>query len=87
MTTERYLAAASLSPGGLLVTGGLDATNTRLSSTEVLTPDGWVAGPSLPVAVTYHCQVSVGDTVYVSGMSGYQVCYIIIINIYRWLHW
>ena len=70
LITRRYYAAASMSPAGILVTGGVDASGTLLSSTEVLTGEGWVAGPDIPVAVWRHCQVSVGSRVYVSGRVG-----------------
>ena len=70
LITGRYIAGASMSPAGILVTGGEDASGTPLSSTEVLTGEGWVAGPDMPVAVAEHCQVSVGSRVYVAGRAG-----------------
>ena len=77
-----------MSPAGIIITGGYDASDTRLRSTEVLTGEGWLAGPDMPVAVASHCQVSVGSRVYVSGRAGVlSIISINIINIYRWLHW
>ena len=76
-----------MSPAGIIITGGKDASGTRLSSTEVLTGEGWVAGPDMPVTVSKHCQVSVGSRVYVSGRAGVlSIISINIINIYRWCH-
>ena len=71
MRTERGNAGASMYKDGLLVTGGRDASRTYLKSTEVLTSEGWVAGPDLPVAVDNHCQVTVGSMVYDAGKADY----------------
>ena len=77
-----------MSPAGIIITGGYDASYTLLSSTEVLTGEGWVAGPDMLVAVSGHCQVSMGSRVYVSGRAGVlSIISINIINNYRWLHW
>jgi hypothetical protein len=59
-----------MSPAGIIITGGVDSSGTRLSSTEKLTGEGWVAGPDMPVAVRSHCQVSVGSRVYLTGRAG-----------------
>ena len=60
---------------GWLVTGGYAGGKTRLSSTEVLTPEGWVAGPAMELGVSGHCQVTVGDTVYLAGKGARRVLY------------
>jgi hypothetical protein len=84
--TERAGAGASMSPAGIIITGGDDASYTTLSSTEVMTGEGWVAGPDMPVAVRRHCQVTVGSRVYVAGRTGVlSIISINIINMYRWL--
>ena len=70
LTTGRYAAAASMTGVGWMVSGGKDAAGTRLSSTEVLTAEGWVPGPPLPEPLSGHCQVTLGDTVIVAGMAG-----------------
>ena len=67
LTTGRAWAAGSMTREGWLVTGGMSADGTILSTTEVLTPEGWIRGPPMPVAVYDHCQVTVGDRVYVAG--------------------
>ena len=57
---------------GWMVTAGVDwvdATNTILSSTEVLTADGWVPGPPLPEPLSSHCQVTLGEKTIVAGMA------------------
>ena len=87
MTTERAYAAASLSPTGVLVSGGMDNTLTRLSTTEVLTPEGWIVGPSLPIAVAGHCQVTVGSTVILAGNNNHnnlmqRVCHSCMLSYY-----
>jgi len=59
-------AAASMTPGGLMVTGGY-GKGGYLSSTEIFKENVWVTGPSLPVGVEGHCQVQIGDHVIVVG--------------------
>jgi len=56
----RNHAAASIDHlGRLVVTGGENAFNDNLATTEVLEPTGeWVAGVSLPSPRKEHCQVS-----------------------------
>ena len=68
LVTGRVLAGASMSPAGLLLTGGW-APGTFLSSTEVLKPDGWEAGPDMLVGLNDHCQVTVGSRLYVAGRA------------------
>ena len=63
LNTKRVYAAASLSPLGLMVTGGWSQ-----SSTEVLTPTGWIPGPALPEPVSGHCQLSIGSLVIIIGI-------------------
>ena len=67
MQQERYLAAASMTDDGLLVTGG-SGSGVYLSSTEYLTSGQWVSGPDLPVTMVNHCQVTTqGGGVIVTG--------------------
>ena len=73
LLSARDAAAGSMTRRGWLVTGGWSADYTRLSSTEVLTPEGWVAGPTMELAVSRHCQVTVGDTVYLAGKGARRV--------------
>ena len=61
---------------GWMVTGGYDGTTTRLSSTEILTADGWVPGPPLPEPLSDHCQVTLGEKTIVAGMAGLLMGYI-----------
>jgi len=61
-------AAASSVDGSLIITGGNDDTGNRLASTMIYTEDvGWEDFTPLPVAIYLHCQVSVGDSVYIIG--------------------
>merc|ERR1719312_239489 len=62
-------AAASSVDGSLIITGGHDTTiNKRLASSMLYTEDaGWEDFTPLPSPTAYHCQVSVGDTVYIVG--------------------
>ena len=74
MQEKRKGAAASMTDRGLFVTGGrTTGRNNRLSSTEYFTSDGWVSGPSLPVAMDGHCQVTVGGLVIVTGKYSVMV--------------
>jgi hypothetical protein len=63
MTSARSNAAVvQLQSGQLFVTGGLNGTN-YLSSSEILTEQGWQAKvPSLPITFGYHCMVEVNST-------------------------
>ena len=50
------------------VTGGLTHDIQRLSSTEIIHPDGKVTpGPDLPKARSSHCQVTFEDTNFIIG--------------------
>ena len=62
----RRLAGASETSAGLLVTGGWDGSK-RLSSTLLFTKEAWQDFTPLPVATSVHCQVTVGNTVYIVG--------------------
>jgi len=70
---NRYGAAASSVEGSLIITGGRHAQPGQpggklLTSTMIYTEDaGWEDFTPLPVATYIHCQVSVGDTVYIVG--------------------
>ncbi len=56
-------AAAQLQDGKLLVTGGKDGFDSYLDSAEMLTEEGWESNiPSLPVAISVHCMVTVNST-------------------------
>ena len=69
MRQERKAAAASVLPatGAMVVTGGKNGKKSYLSSTEILSAGGWVAGPDMPGQRAHHCQVTVGQTVIVTG--------------------
>jgi len=66
---NRAEAAASSLDGSLIITGGWDPTiNNRLGSTMIYTEDaGWEDFTPIPSPTNRHCQVSVGDTVYIVG--------------------
>jgi N-acetylneuraminic acid mutarotase len=56
-------AAAQLQDGKLLVTGGVDASQSDLKSAEMLTEEGFESNiPSLPVFIAGHCMVTVNST-------------------------
>jgi N-acetylneuraminic acid mutarotase len=58
-----YAAAAQLTDGKLLVTGGFDGRGYTLNSAEILTEEGWESNiPSLPVTIYCHCMVTVNST-------------------------
>ncbi len=69
-------AAAQLKDGKLLVSGGLDDSDSDLNSAEMLTEEGWESNlPSLPVTIADHCMVALNSTtVMVIGgrKNGYQ---------------
>ena len=86
MSTARYLAAASQTGAGWMVSGGKDGTDTELSSTEILTADGWVTGPTLPEPRHGHCQTSMKDKTFVAGNARLQSENLINLGYtYRWL--
>jgi len=59
---NRKIAAASSVGDSLIVTGDYDGNTSTMIFTEEA---GWEDFTPLPVAMSFHCQVSVGDTVYV----------------------
>lgn len=65
----RINAAASQTSAGLLVTGGnTEVTGgSKLLSSTLLFTTTWQDFTELPVATSLHCQVTVGDTVYIVG--------------------
>ena len=69
----------------ILVAGGLDNNYYHLSSTEVLTTDSpvWSMATPLPRAVYGVRGVTVGDTVYMTGIL-YCACYLCLQVCYRW---
>jgi hypothetical protein len=61
-SVRAYAAAAQLTDGKLLVTGGYD-DSAFLNSAEMLTEEGWESNiPSLPVTIYAHCMVTVNST-------------------------
>jgi len=66
---HRAYAAPSSVDGSLIITGGWDPTTSKhLASTMIYTEDaGWEDFIPLPSPTSQHCQVSVGDTVYIIG--------------------
>ena len=68
MKTPRYFGGSSDSSSGWFVTGGWDTNATILATTEVYTTgNGWTAGPKLPIPLFDHCQLLIGETVYILG--------------------
>jgi hypothetical protein len=65
MAQKRNTAAASMTPAGMMVTGGWDG-NDQLATTEYYSGQ-WVRGPDMPVAMFGHCQVTVDTSVIVTG--------------------
>ena len=51
---------------GFLITGGSDGRR-RLSSTEYFSSGVWKSGSALPVALFWHCQITVDSAVYIIG--------------------
>jgi len=65
---NRRWAAASETKSGLVITGGLDASSIKLTSTVIYSPMlTWTALPDLPIATYVHCQITVDNIVYVIG--------------------
>jgi len=66
---NRAYAAASSVDGSLIITGGRDpTTNKNLASSMIYTEDaGWEDFTPLPSPTQVHCQVSVGETLYIMG--------------------
>merc|ERR1719250_58843 len=66
---NRSHAPASSVDGSLIITGGYDLTISKtLASSMIYTEDaGWEDFTPLPSPTSYHCQVSVGETLYIMG--------------------
>jgi len=63
-----WAAYSTMSDGKLLVTGGFGEDYERLSSTMTYSQEeGWQEFTPMPAAKINHCQVTVGDKVYVIG--------------------
>ncbi len=71
-SVRAYASSTQLKTGQLLVTGGFNSSGNPLNSAEMLTEQGWtIKVPSLPVAIAYHCMVTVNSTT-VMVIAGYQ---------------
>ena len=70
MREKRSGAATSITTQGMLVTGGYNGDDW-LSTTEYFDGEQWVAGPEMPVGIYSHCQVTVEETVIVTGNISY----------------
>ena len=64
---RRYTTSVALSDERIWILGG--EYENELDSTEFITKDGAVNGPTLPEAVGYHCSVKLNDLIYL--ISGY----------------
>ena len=71
MREKRSEAATSITTQGMLVTGGVNDDDGTLSTTEYFDGKQWVAGPEMPVGMGGHCQVTVEETVIVTGNISY----------------
>ena len=74
MIRPRYGAESSTSPRGLFLTGGRiekslkNRTLPFLNTSEILVDGIWEPGPDLPSRLFEHCQVTVGQTIYIAGI-------------------
>ena len=68
MIQVRDSAASSMTPGGMLVTGGGGYATPNPQSTEFFA-DKWVKGPDMPKGMYGHCQTTVGTWAIVTGTS------------------
>ena len=74
MIRPRYGAESSISPRGLFLTGGRTDVNKKnrtlphLNTSEILVDGIWEQGPDLPSPLYEHCQVTVGQTIYIAGI-------------------
>ena len=72
MIRPRYGAESSTSPRGLFLTGGRTDVKNRtlpyLNTSEILVDGIWEPGPDLPSPLFSHCQVTVGQTIYIAGI-------------------
>ena len=64
----RFRAAASETSGGLLVTGGIG--DWGVIESTILFTTAWQDLTDLPGVTKLHCQITVGNTVYVVGGGG-----------------
>ena len=68
MNSERYVpSSVALSNERIWILGGKDENWNRLDSTEFITIDGSVNGPTLPEAVFGHCSVKLNNLIYLVG--------------------
>ena len=64
----RKFAGSSSIAGQLVITGGKSSSGRYLTSSKIFTEDNvWEDLAELPVGTEYHCQVTVGDTIYLVG--------------------
>ena len=66
MVQARDSASSSMTPGGMLVTGGGGYSTPNPESTEFFA-DKWVRGPDMPKGMYRHCQATVGTRAFVTG--------------------
>jgi len=68
LQTARSSSGVSNIGNTIWVTGGYDSGSDRLSSTEIIHPNGNVTlGPDLPQGRGRHCQISYEDTTFIIG--------------------
>ena len=66
-SVRESFSSVALSDDRIWITGGWDENLNNLDSTEFVTMDGAVNGPTLPEAVSSHCSVKVKELVYLLG--------------------
>jgi hypothetical protein len=69
MIQVRDSARSSMTPEGMLVTGGAGWATPNQKWTEFFAGE-WVRGPDMPTGMYSHCQATVGTRAIVSGMRG-----------------
>ena len=70
MNSKReYHSSVALSDERMWILGGWDENFNYLDSTEFITTNGAVNGPTLPEAVYGHCSVKFNDLIYLTGGS------------------
>merc|ERR1711892_855301 len=68
MTVERDAPAAVQLGESWWVTGGVDAADNTLSSTELLTGNTWLSSTDLPTPLSAHCMVKINSShVFIAG--------------------
>ena len=73
LRTKRYYAATTKTPSGAQwITGGIDGSDNRLKTTELIGGMSAAAAPDLPVALRSHCIVALpaGRTIIIGGTNG-----------------